>query len=284
MSGFSADWLALREPYDRRSRSPAVLESLSAAYSLASSIAVVDLACGTGATLRALAPLLPRRQSWRLVDNDLSLLARVQNAAAPADVRVTTIPVDLLHDLEVALDGPLDLITMSAFLDLVSADWLERLAVEAGARGLPIYAALTYDGRIAFEPNDPFDRRIVEAVNRHQLGDKGFGPALGPAAAPAAIRILKGVGYVVESGLSDWQFGPADKDIQLELVSGWAAAAREAGEIPLLELIGWVTRRRDAITAGASSMQVGHLDIFARVTATRWGDKSQSNSTSSPIG
>jgi hypothetical protein len=41
----------------------------------------------------------------------------------------------------------LDLITTSALLDLVSADWLERLTVEAAARRLPIYAALTYQGR-----------------------------------------------------------------------------------------------------------------------------------------
>jgi len=284
MSGFSADWLTLREPYDLRARNPAVLEALSAEFSTRSSIAVVDLACGIGSTLRALAPILPRRQSWRLVDNDLSLLARVQGKAATAESVVTTTPVDLACDVEIALDGPLDLVTTSAFLDLVSADWLERFALEAAARGLPIYAALTYDGRVAIEPEDPLDRRVIDAVNQHQLRDKGFGPSLGPAAAPAAIMVLQRVGYAVESGLSDWQFGPADKDIQLELVSGWAAAAREIGDLSLPDLIAWVTRRRDAIAAGGSSMQIGHLDIFARRTGTRWGDRSQSNSTSSPIG
>ena len=49
-----------------------------------SSVAVVDLACGLGSTLRAVSERLPRRQSWRLVDNDLSLLARAGGARAAA--------------------------------------------------------------------------------------------------------------------------------------------------------------------------------------------------------
>jgi len=86
MSGFSADWLALREPYDARARNRDVLDSVAtAAVAAGDAVAVVDLACGTGSTLRAIAPRLPPRQDWRLVDNDLSLLARAaarQSAAA----------------------------------------------------------------------------------------------------------------------------------------------------------------------------------------------------------
>jgi len=52
-------------------------------------------------------------------------------------VTVTTTLLDLARDLELALDGPLDLVTTSALLDLVSPEWLDRLVVEVAARRLP---------------------------------------------------------------------------------------------------------------------------------------------------
>jgi hypothetical protein len=211
MSGFSAQWLALREPHDLRARNAQVLDAVAAAFADRPAVAVVDLACGAGANLRAIGPRLPRQQSWRLVDNDLGLLARTAALAQPPRLAVQARAVDLARDLELALDGPLDLITCSALLDLVSAPWLERLAVEAAARALPVYAALSYDGRATLAPSDPFDAEMVAAVNRHQRRDKGFGPALGPQAAALAVAQFEAVGYGVVQGRSDWVFGPAGR-------------------------------------------------------------------------
>ena len=63
MTGFSADWLALREPFDRSAR-----QAAAAAFDLPAlagrlrgdkpALEVVDLACGTGANLRELGPRL----------------------------------------------------------------------------------------------------------------------------------------------------------------------------------------------------------------------------------
>src|SRR5262249_17841487 len=136
------------------------------------------------------------RQDWWLVDNDLSLLARVPPSAPPR-MTVTAVPIDLNRDVEAVFDRRADLITTSALLDLVSADWLNRLAVETSLRGLPVYAALSYDGRAELTPADPFDQRIVDAANRHQHRDKGFGPALGPSAAEKAVAAFERVGYAV---------------------------------------------------------------------------------------
>ncbi|MFI4960570.1 MAG: class I SAM-dependent methyltransferase [Hyphomicrobiales bacterium] len=269
MTGFSADWLALREPHDVRARNPAVLNAVVASLAGNTSIRIVDLACGTGSTLRALAPRFPAGQNWRLVDNDLSLLARASATARPTGVTLTPIPLDLNRDLEAALDGPVDLITTSALLDLVSAAWLERLAVEIAARKIPIYAALSYDGRIELDPADPLDAAIAAAVNAHQRMNKGFGPALGPAAASAAIARFEKLGYSVLHGASDWVIGPDDRDIQMEIFADWAGAVRELGDLSLTDTVGWLTRRRDAVAAGSSSIRVGHVDIFARPMGTR---------------
>jgi SAM-dependent methyltransferase len=285
MSGFSADWLARREPYDARARNRDVLDAVAAAaLAAANAVAVVDLACGTGSTLRALAPRLPARQDWRLVDNDLSLLARAASGKSSPGIAVTRIPVDLARDLEAALDGPVNLVTASALLDLVSADWLDRLVVEVAARHLPFYAALNYDGRVAFDPVDPLDAAVIAAVNLHQQTDKGFGPALGPRAAEAAIARFQAANYAVLHGRSDWHLSPRDQHIQRDMLAGWAGAAREIGAVSLPDAAAWLTRRRDLLAAGRSTVAVGHVDVFARPIGTRAAERSQSNRMSSPRG
>jgi SAM-dependent methyltransferase len=264
---FSAQWLALREPYDRRARSADVLDKVAAAFAGRPAIAVVDLGCGTGSTVRAVGPRLPARQRWRLVDNDLGLLAQASALARPPDLLIEARTIDLVRDLELALDGALDLITTSALLDLVSPDWLERLVVEAAARRLPVYAALTYQGKASLDPAEPFDLEIVAAVNRHQRRDKGFGPALGPEAALSAVRAFERVGYAVVTGASDWEFASDDRDIQIEVLTGWAGAASELGELPQAAIDAWLARRRVLVASDRSRMRVGHGDFFA--TATR---------------
>ena len=269
MSGFSIDWLALREPYDLAARNATVVDALLAAFEGQASISIVDLACGTGSTLRAISPHLPPRQNWLLVDNDLGLLAVAAALGRPPTLTVGARTIDLVRDLELALDGPIDLITMSALLDLVSHDWLDRLVIEAAARRLPVYAALSYDGRVTFDPAEPFDREIVAAVNRHQHGNKGFGPALGPDALAAAADTFKRVGYSFAEGPSDWTFDPADRAIQDAVLQGFADAASELQEVPERRIADWLARRLDHVAAGGSSLRVGHADFFALPTPIR---------------
>ena len=265
---FSADWLALREPHDKRARNVAVLDALANSLAGTNPIRIVDLACGTGSTLRALSPRIQATQHWRLVDNNLSLLARI---SAPSSSRVsfTTTPLDLQFDLEAALDGPVDLVTASALLDLVSELWVERLTTEIAARAIPMYAALSYDGCAEISPADPHDAAIMQSLNKHQRGDKGFGPALGPDAAGKAIVRFQSLGYSVVQGPADWRFAPEDREIQGEIFSGWASAAREVGDLPLANIVEWLTFRRDEVAAGRSSLVVGHVDFFAAPATTR---------------
>jgi hypothetical protein len=173
------------------------------------------------------------------------------------------VPLDLNRDLEAALDGAIDLVTTSAFLDLISKNWLDRLTTEVAARSIPFYAALTYDGRIDISPSDPADASMVAAVNKHQTTDKGFGLALGPEAPGYAITSFERLGYVVTHRPSDWTMGPADCDIQMEIFAGWAGAAREIGVLSLAETASWLTRRRASVAAGTSFLRVGHIDLFA---------------------
>ena len=114
MSGFSAAWLELREPQDRRARHAAVIEAVAKALSDHSSVSITDLACGTGSTLRVLSPRIKARQNWRLTDNDLSLLARTPQSSPP-QLHVKTMPVDLNRDASVLMFVDLAMPLVSGF-------------------------------------------------------------------------------------------------------------------------------------------------------------------------
>jgi len=53
------------------------------------------------------------------------------------------------------------------------------------------------------------------------------------------------------------------------VISGWAVAAEEIGDVRSADIADWLERRRDLAGAGRSTMRLGHVDVFARPTATR---------------
>lgn len=269
MSRFAAAWLTLRERYDLAARNADVLNAVTASLKSASAVRVIDLACGAGSTVRALHPRLPARQYWDLVDNDPDLLTLAINGNHDKGVTLNAIRLDLSRNLSGALHCEADLITASALLDLVSSEWLEQFLRAVTSRALPVYAALSYDGRADLSPADPCDAPVISAVNAHQRTDKGFGPALGPLAAGSAIAGFESLGYSVVSGQSDWVIGPDDHAMQNELMDGWANAARDMGIMPGTEIDSWLTRRKAALSEGVSSMRVGHADFFAFPSSAR---------------
>jgi len=239
-------------------------------------------ACVSAQSPRCPADQLSRSWTWRAARARLFVPSAPTCRCANRGACSTTTSACWRACLEAALDGPVDLVTTSALLDLVSADWLERLVTEVAARRLPLYASLSYDGRVAFAPADPRDAAVIAAVNSHQRRDKGFGPALGPVAAQTASVHLEKVGYDVALGESDWLMREADLAMQEALLAGWAVAASETAEMPAEAVAEWLVNRRANLMANRSRIRVGHVDLFAAPAGARRADRSQSNSTSSP--
>ena len=206
---------------------------------------------------------------WDLIDNDPVLLALACDQHRDKGMTLNAVQLDLSRHFEAALASRPNLITISALLDLVSQEWLQQFLHGIAARALPVYAALTYDGRCDLSPTDQLDGAVVSAVNAHQRTDKGFGPALGPSAAKAAIAGFETLGYSVITGESDWIMQPDDREIQDEILAGWANAAREMGTLPASAIADWLTRRKAMISEGRSSMRVGHVDFFAFPSSMR---------------
>ncbi len=272
METFDADWLALREPADRRARDGTLPERLRAAWRRQGWSRVVDLGSGTGANLRYLAPRLPPGQRWTLVDHDPQHVDRLRRLEAPPEVdAVDAVARDLATD-GLAVVEEADLVTASALLDLVSESWLAGLVSRCADAASGACFALTYDGEVRWMKEsaagwgvegDPDDDLVWDAVNRHQRGDKGFGPALGPTAAPLAARLFREAGYRTWLAGSAWRLGAADGRLADRLVEGWAAAAAELRPDAADRVAAWAVRRRAALARGSCRVTVGHRDLLA---------------------
>jgi len=277
MAGFSQEWLALREPADHAARNPQVLAAVGAYFAEKPSIAVLDLGSGAGSNLRASHAALPDRQHWTLIDHDAGLLlvarerlmgwadeAREQGeelvlAKGGKTITVDTRRVDLDKDLEWVLGWQPDLVTAAALFDLTSKRWLERFVAALASQHLPLYAALTCDGREEWQPAHPADAGIGAAFAEHQRHDKGFGPAAGPDACELMAEAFRKSGFAISTGDSSWVLDDRHPELRMALAEGTASAVGETGRIEPAALAEWLTARRVAHSA-----RIGHQDLWAR--------------------
>lgn len=274
MSGFSADWLALREPADHRSRNPKLAQALANHFDGWRPVTVIDLGCGTGSNLRATSLHLGPEQFWTLVDYDRALLdAAAERLQAWADgaatkddalvlfkgpkrITVSFRQADLARDLEDVLAPGANLVTASALFDLVSAEFLTRLVREVTRRKAAFYTVLTYDGDQRWTPEHPADAALLDAFHAHQATDKGFGISAGPNAPDVMSEAFSAAGYDVLEGDSAWRLGEAESALIAELANGFADAAAETGRVEAATIAEWRAVVRTAAV-------VGHADTLA---------------------
>lgn len=273
MSGFSAEWLALREPADHRARDAGLLAELARHFG-GRPVSVLDLGCGAGSNLRGMAHALGDGQRWRLVDYDPALLAHARDRLAAwgggvADAGGLAISAgsgrcvvafeeaDLSGGIAPLIDPAPDLVTAAAFFDLVSEDWIDRFAAALAAHRLPFYTVLTYDGVERWSPPHALDAAVLAAFHAHQGRDKGFGPAAGPGATARLAEAFRAHGYRVLTAPSPWDLGLDDAKLISELAKGIATAAVETGRVSAADGREWAQARREARAV------VGHQDLLA---------------------
>jgi trans-aconitate methyltransferase len=261
VSAFSAEWLALREPADWRSRSARVTNAVVHALPKGRVVRAVDLAAGTGSNTRFLKRTLTPPQEWLLVDHDPDLLERAQQTIG-SDIRTHAMDLSHTGELATVLQGQ-EMVTASALLDLVSEEWLQALCAMCRSQRSVVLFALSYDGRMTSLPEEPEDELVRTLVNRHQQTDKGFGRALGPDAAARATELLENLGYQVVRDRSDWVLDRESALLQRQLIDGWAEAATAIAPAEA-EIIGrWRERRIEHIAGERSRVIVGHEDLGA---------------------
>ncbi|NKE47504.1 class I SAM-dependent methyltransferase [Roseomonas frigidaquae] len=281
---FDGDWLELREPHDSAARNPDLAAALAEA--LPARPRLLDLGAGTGSLLRWLAPMIGRAQAWTLVDADGGLLSRAftttEDFAEDHDWRATyanrkTLLVHapggawrvegLIADLRDAPRGlPLgqvDAVVNTALCDLVSADWVSRIAAACAKHRLPFYAALNVTGRERFDPPHPADALVARGFGRDQLRDKGFGGiALGARAPDVIAAAFAAHGYNVRRAASDWRIPRRDPLMAAALASGHARAAMGPLRRERARILDWAVDRRAQAGLSRLSARIGHADIL----------------------
>jgi hypothetical protein len=262
----SPSWLDLREAADGGARALEFVGQLRRRVPVEGRWSIHDLACGSGAMGRWLAPLLPGPQRWVLHDRDADLLAMAAAnlpgpAADGADVAIETRVSDVTQLRPGDLAGA-TLVTASALLDLLTWDELTRLIHACAGAGCPVLFALSVSGRVQLLPVDPLDTRIAAAFNAHQRRMTARGRLLGPDAVEAAVEGFRRLGAEVAVRPSPWRLGATESELAVEWLTGWVDAAFE--QEPPLTLAGDLYRRRRLrqATAGGLAVTVGHADLL----------------------
>lgn len=307
MSGFSRDWLRQREPLDLRARDHGCIERFASALRQRAGrpLRVLDIAAGSGASFRVLAPHIGDDQEWTLTDNDGDLLAAQADEIArwaarsgwpvAADTSPLRAPsseavggqsgaprphstivdtatgrwtargraVDLAHEFATLDFAAFDAVTTSAFLDLVSAPWLDRFAQRLIASQRPLLAMLSVDGRRIWQPALTDDATVLAAFVQHQAIDKGFGPALGASATARLCTSLRAAEYEVTLARSDWRIDSGSAAVLAAVLDDTLQAACEARPEQTTTFFGWAHARREQLDAGCLALDVGHLDLLA---------------------
>ena len=261
----SCDWLALREPADAGARARDLVEHVRRRLPATGQLVIHDLACGSGAMGRWLAPLLPGPQLWVMHDRDADLLEVAAcnppgRAADGAPVVVETRLSDVTRLCPDDLAGA-NLITASALLDLMTGDELAGLIDVCAAVGCPVLLTLSVVGRVELAPADPLDGCVAAAFDAHQRRMTVGGRLLGPDSVAAAAERFRRLGSDVLVSSSPWRLVAADADLAAEWFSGWVDAAWE--QVDLVAAAGEYARRRLAqARAGKLAVTVDHSDLL----------------------
>jgi trans-aconitate methyltransferase len=262
----AASWLDLREVADASARSRALVAQLRRRLPARDCRVIHDLACGSGAMGRWLAPLLPGPQHWVLHDRDVDLLALAGlkppgPAADAAAVTVETRLSDITRLRGDDLEGAA-LVTASALLDLLTEQELQALVRACAEAACPVLVSLSVTGRVQLVPTDPLDARVVAAFNAHQRRWTGRGQLLGPDAVEAAADAFRAHGAEVVVAASTWRLAARDARLTAEWFTGWTMAAREQDEVLAAELELYRRRRLHEVEAGRLVVTVGHADLL----------------------
>ncbi len=262
----------VKETADKRARNGDLIEQLSAWFEGRTSVSVIDLRAGTGATVRALAPILPSDQTWTLLalsqdeaDATRDHLTRWAPAATSTGdilhldrqglkLAVTIKVLDAVAKIPAALSGKADLVTLSGDASRYPAAKIRELVAHVAAKKAPFYASLNYDGRLKFAPHHAADSAMTAALHRTLMADTGLGPAAGPLASNELSEQFRLTDYSVLEGPSAVWLRAGEAALIRQIQRSMAEAQRLTvrGQDKMIDA--WLARPRQSLEISQSDL------------------------------
>jgi hypothetical protein len=262
----SPGWLDLRERADAAARARELVGYLRRRLPVGGPRVIHDLACGSGAMGRWLAPLLAGPQRWILHDRDADLLAlAAADVPGPAaDGSAVTVETRLSDITQLGRDdlAGATLITASALLDLLTGDELTALIHACAGAGCPVLLTLSVTGHVQLAPTDRLDACVAAAFDAHQRRLMPRGRLLGLDAVDAAVEGFRRLGAEVIVRPSPWRLGAAEPGLAGEWLTGWVGAACEQEPGLAADADLYRSRRLREAQAGRLTVTVGHADLL----------------------
>ena len=264
----------LKEAADRRVSNGDVTDALAGWFEGRTSLDVLDLHAGTGAAVRAIAPLLAPDQSWTLICRDAAEEALARDHLtrwAPAahvtgdglllDRQGQKIAIQFRHHDVVAASGALAgpapaLVVVDDDLMRYPAPVVRKLVAVLADRRSVVLARLVYDGRLKLQPHHAADGAMTAALNRRLMRDEGYGEALGPQAANEFGEQLRLSGYSVIEGPSNLHLRAAEAPLIRAVQRRMAEAQRLVAQGHDKMIDAWVARPR-------RTLEISQTDLVA---------------------
>ena len=183
MHKFENSWLYKREKIDHSSKNLKIIDKINSTIKDLETLNVLDLGTGTGSNFRFLSKKIKHKnQSWTLMDISRSSLSEARkNTILNNKIRKVSLKHnDIIKDIKKTNFNQFDLVTGSAFLDIMPHKWFKDFH-RLNQNTKIIYFSINYDGYFKFQPHHSLDNNMLQLFNNDQQSKKdGIVKAVGP--------------------------------------------------------------------------------------------------------